>query len=264
MSLSFSPPWQHVLSHAGVLGVKCEREEDGITEAALQALISVVSPNTMVLKLSGVGAINDMQLANTFDIQHWVAPMVESAYAVKKFRQVTQLFFQDHTPTSTPALWINLETETAYLNRTSIIEAAVDQGITGIVMGRTDLSYSLGLDCQAVETTAVMKRVQGFAEDAKAKGLKTAMGGNITALTFNTLQQWDLPLDTVETRHVVCEATAFLNPSTTLIKDIYAFETAWIRYRREVLNEAPHRLTQRENLLAKRQGLPESPLCPLF
>ena len=101
-------------------------------------------------------------------------------------------------------LHVNLETKTAVANAKDIISDHKDS-LRGVVVGRSDLSMSMGLQKANVDDEVVMDCVRSVLYTAKKNGLMTTMGGTISVKTVPhiiSLRRQGL-LDRFETRAVV-------------------------------------------------------------
>src|SRR3954467_3758924 len=78
-----------------VTGVKMEFEAEGtrIEEAMRLKEISMKAGLCLTTKIGGCEAIKDMFEAGSLGTSHLVAPMVESAYALKKYLQAVRIAF---------------------------------------------------------------------------------------------------------------------------------------------------------------------------
>jgi hypothetical protein len=148
-------------------------------------------------------------------IESIVAPMIESAFAMRKYQEMLPDGAFKH-------VGVTIETITAFER----IEAILDAGtkLTEVTVGRSDLTASFGgtgVNCP--ETISMVKTV---ARAAKARGLKTTMGGTINAETVKLLQEdgelRDL-IASVETRKCVMPVQKFLEPDALM--DAFAVET---------------------------------------
>lgn len=191
----------------GAYALKASFEDEGVTDSDLSDLVLLSGPADIkvYVKIGGCEANRDIEKCLRLGIKGVVAPMVESEFAVSKFvdsiNQRASLFGIDR-----PKIFINIET---------IQAAKVSKGIfkehhthlDGIVVGRSDLSKSMGLGKKYVDDKRVMLEVTKVLESAKSYGLKTKMGGTVSrssAAHIIDLNSQGL-LDFFETRAVIYE-----------------------------------------------------------
>src|SRR5512142_2279426 len=80
-----------------VSGIKAEFEAEGTRIEEALRLKEVVSKAGLglTIKIGGCEALRDMYECRTIGVDRVVAPMVESAYALRKFLQATRLAFPE-------------------------------------------------------------------------------------------------------------------------------------------------------------------------
>ena len=133
------------------------------------------------------------------------------------------------------------------------IEAILDAGIklTEVTVGRSDLTASFGgSDVNCPETISMVKTV---ARAARARRLKTTMGGTVNAETLNLLQAdgelCDL-IASVETRKCVMSVEKFLEPAALM--DAFAVETALLDMQIAFYGEIRNAARARASVLRER------------
>jgi len=190
----------------GAYALKASFEDEGVTDADLSDLV-LLSGNTelkVYVKIGGCEANRDIEKCLRLGIGGIVAPMVESEFAVSKFiNSVIHRCSLFEIPYS-PKLFVNLETVTACKNAKKIIKKHY-KDLNGIVVGRSDLSKSLGLDKSNVNDPEVMKVVRDTLYIAKDYGLQTKMGGTVSKDSTKLIHElWSNDqLNYFETRAVI-------------------------------------------------------------
>ena len=189
----------------GAYALKASFEDEGVTDCDLSDLV-LLSGGTglkVYVKIGGCEANRDIERCLRLGIKGVVAPMVESEFAVSKFidsvNQRCSLFGVER-----PKIFVNLETELACQRAKKIIKTHCEN-LDGIVVGRSDLSKSMGLTKADVNGIRVMKIVRETLAVAKNYGLTTKMGGTVSSescTTINGLYDRNL-LDFFETRAVI-------------------------------------------------------------
>lgn len=195
------------------LFLKGSFEDEGLTFDEVQILSSVSRQQNLPLafKIGGCEAKSDISKAASLGAKCVVAPMVESVFAVRKFidaaKQYNDVFEEVN---------INIETVTAANNVAAILEEHQDS-IKGVVVGRTDLSLSLGLTKRDVDSPEVMAYVEKVLKEAKSHGLVTTMGGSVSVNSVPCIVDMHKKglLDRYETRKVIIEASS----EATMVED---------------------------------------------
>lgn len=230
----------------GACGIKAEFESEGATykEAAkLKHLSGLAGGLDFAIKIGGCGAIRDIHEAKDLGADFIVAPMIESSYAVKKFADSIAQVFQDESLNGGKyngiRLLINIETTNALRNLDDILDTALEYGICGIVVGRTDLASSLGLEKSGVDCPKILEYTKKAAVGAFARGLSVAAGGGVSPssiLFFKELFSFNGAYEarrTFETRKIIFDAKKALqcpDIQDGILKAI-DFELFWLRHR---------------------------------
>jgi 2-keto-3-deoxy-L-rhamnonate aldolase RhmA len=206
------------MNFSRIISLKGEFEAEGLTRDSVAAEAAWAARHGLpyLVKIGGCEAKSDMRFLMMQGIQSIVAPMIESAFAMRKYQEMLPEGAFEH-------VGVTIETITAVER----IEAILDAGIklTEVTVGRSDLTASFGgsgVNCP--ETISMVKTV---ARAARARGLKTTMGGTVNAETLNLLQVDDELRDliaSVETRKCVMPVEKFLEPESLV--DAFAVETA--------------------------------------
>jgi 4-hydroxy-2-oxoheptanedioate aldolase len=206
------------MNFSRIISLKGEFEAEGLTRDSVAAEAAWAARHGVpyLVKIGGCEAKSDMRFLMMQGIESIIAPMIESAFAMRKYQEMLPDGAFEH-------VGVTIETITAVER----IEAILDAGIklTEVTVGRSDLTASFGgsgVNCP--ETISMVKTV---ARAARARGLKTTMGGTVNAETLNLLQVDDELRDliaSVETRKCVMPVEKFLEPESLM--DAFAVETA--------------------------------------
>ena len=212
-----------------VTGVKAEFEAEGtrIDEAMRLKEIALRSGLSFNLKIGGCEAIRDLFDVAKLGAERIIAPMVESSYALQKFINATQ----QHLGDQDVELLVNVETITTCHNFDKMLEIPNISLLNGVVIGRVDLSGSLGLERSSIDhNQTILDLSLQVAAKAKRLGLKVVVGGAITANSLPFLQAFpDGHLDRYETRKVVFNCPqALANPPLAFNKAV-EFELLWLQ-----------------------------------
>ena len=168
-------------SKYNVVGIKSSFEDEGVQFNELIRLKQLCNLSNIVLniKIGGCEAISDINNCLLIDSDGIVAPMIESPFALEKF--ITSV--NNNVP---PQLrkkinfFINVESRTAYDNISEILNSEYCKYLTGIVVGRSDLTKSFGLTKENVNDDEIYNIVKEIFTEAKHYKLMTIMGGNIS------------------------------------------------------------------------------------
>ncbi len=209
-----------------IKGVKVEFETEVVSNAELQYLSDMLKDLEigLTIKLGGATSIFDIKKAREFGAKTIVAPMVESAYTVKKFVEAVKTIYGNVFPD----LYVNIETQNAFTYLYEIFEVA--QNIKGVTLGRSDLTASLGMDkttvnCQKIEDFASM--LQGFCH---TNGKELIVGGNVDLMSLPFFKKL-LFLSAFETKKVIFDSSLVKNNAEFEENLILAFkfELEWIK-----------------------------------
>ncbi len=214
-----------------VTGVKMEFEAEGtrIEEAMRLKEISMAAGLGLTTKIGGCEAIKDMFDAGSLGTSHLVGPMVETPYALKKYLQAVKIAY-DEERRKDMEFFINLETITACQNFDQMLAIPEIDLLDGIVLGRVDLTGSMNLDRNSVNSKEVLDICLKMASKAKAKGKKVVVGGAVSVHSMAFFK--DFPaghLDRYETRKVVFGCPGALDNKEDAFLKAVEFEIAWLK-----------------------------------
>lgn len=183
----------------GVIGIKQSFEDEG---ALLDDVISVRRITELCnlmsfVKVGGCEANTDIYNCLRLGVNGIIAPMVESGFAVSKFMDC-------HDPRS--EYYLVIESKTAYANIDEILETGQDK-LTGIILGRSDLTKSYNLNKTETDSDFIQSIVEDVFIKAKKYNLLTTLGGNVSIKSCKFIEKMynQKLLDRVETRNVVIE-----------------------------------------------------------
>lgn len=212
-------------------GVKAEFEAEGtrLEEAMRLKEISMKAGLGMTIKIGGCEAIKDMFEASSLGVHHLVGPMVETPYALKKFIGATKLAFNEEQRADMEFL-INVETITAVQNFDAMLAIPECKDLQGIVIGRVDLTGSMGMNREHVNGDEILKISKDVAAKAKAKGLKVVVGGAVSVHSLPFFREFPKGhLDRFETRKVVFQCPGALENSEAAFLKAVEFEILWLK-----------------------------------
>ena len=219
-----------------VTGVKAEFEAEGTRMEEALRLKDVISKAGLELtvKIGGCEAQLDMFNARAIGVKHLVAPMVETPYALHKFLGAVKLAFPPEEREEVDFL-VNIETIDACRNFSRMLELQEIEELDGVVLGRVDLTGSMGKDREYVNSPEILGIARDIFSQAKAKGLECVVGGGVSKETVPFIAQ--LPegiVDRYETRKVIFECPGGLADGYDkgILKAV-GFELMWLKNKRD-------------------------------
>ncbi len=238
--------------HVG--GVKAEFEAEGTRMEEAQRLKDVTTKAglAMNIKIGGCEAIKDMFDAIALGSERIIAPMVESAYALKKFLAAVNLVYPPDLRHNVEFL-VNLETITACNNFEEMLRLPEIDQLDGIVIGRVDLTGSLGLSREDVNSDEILMLSLKMADLAKAKDLDVVVGGGVSVHSLPFFCSFpEGHLDRFETRKVVFDCPGALdNPEEAFLKAV-EFELLWLKNKKEFYGQIYREDDARIQMLERR------------
>lgn len=241
-------------NHA-VNGVKAEFEAEGTRlEEALRLKEVVMKAGLgLTIKIGGCEALRDMYECRTIGVERIVAPMIESAFALKKFILASRMAFPEDERKDM-MFAVNIETITGCQNFDSMLDLPEVDGLNGIVMGRVDLTGSLGMTRDDINSKRVFEITRELFIKSKARGLENAVGGGVSAASLPFFRE--LPpgtIDRYETRKVIfkCPEALGNNADKGILKAV-GFELLWLKNKRDYYKSISMEDEQRLQMMEKR------------
>lgn len=229
---------QCAVDFSRVVSLKGEFEAEGLSHDNVAAESAFAARNHLpyLVKIGGCEAKSDMRFLMLQGIRSIVAPMIESAFAMRKYQEMLPADAFDH-------IGVTIETIDAVQRVDAILDAG--EKLTEITVGRTDLTASYGgSSVDSPETVAMVKTI---ARAARKRGLPTTMGGSVNAKTIELLRHDDELRDLVsqvETRKCVIKVEDFLRPGA--LEQAFAVEEVFLDmqldYYNALIDAAGHRI----------------------
>ena len=219
-----------------VAGVKAEFESEGTRMEEALRLKEVVSDAglELTIKIGGCEALRDMYEARVIGVSRIVAPMIESPYALSKYLKALRMAFPEEERNQISAL-VNVETVYGYRCIDQILAIENLDELAGIILGRVDMTGSLGMDRDDINTRAIAEIAEDMFSKAKDKGLQCVIGGGVSAETIPFIKGLSPGLvDYYETRKVIFKCPGALNGSYDkgILKAV-GFELMWLKNKRD-------------------------------
>jgi len=238
-----------------VIGVKAEFEAEGTRLEEAMRLKEVVSKAglDLTIKIGGCEALKDLYEARVIGVSRIVAPMIESEYALKKFLAATNLAFPKEERKEVSFL-INVETIQGFNNFDEMIEIDEIGELDGIVLGRVDMTRSLGLPRTFENSDRILQIAQTLVTKAKTKSLECCLGGGVSAETVDFMKK--LPkgtLDKYETRKIIFKCPEALGEKAGIgILKAVGFELMWLKNKRDFYGMIQAEDEQRLSMMEER------------
>ena len=220
-----------------VLGVKAEFEAEGTRLEEALRLKEVVTKAglDLFIKVGGCEAIKDMFDARVIGIKGIVGPMIETPYAMQKYIKAIHFVFPKEEREQMDIL-INVETKTGADNLDAMIATAEFKELAGIVLGRVDMTGSLGLSREDINSKPIFEIAKTFCQKIQPTGKNLVIGGGVSAHSLPFFAQ--LPkraLTKFETRKIIFDAQLSLidpNADKGILKAV-GFELMWLKNKRD-------------------------------
>lgn len=218
-----------------VIGVKAEFEAEGTRLEEALRLKEVVTKAglDLTIKIGGCEAIKDMYDARTIGVSAIVAPMIETAYAMKKYVKATHFVFPEDERKDIKFL-LNAETITGFNNLDDMISADEFSELSGIVLGRVDMTGSIGLTREDINSDKIFDIAYTMSEKMKSANKDLVVGGGVSAHSLPFFKK--LPhISRFETRKIIFDAQKALNDvhaDKGILKAV-GFELMWLKNKRE-------------------------------
>lgn len=238
-----------------VVGIKAEFEAEGtrFDEAVRLKQLTNAAGLDLTIKIGGCEALKDIYDAKIIGANTIVAPMIESAYAMQKFIQASKIAFSDEERKNIK-LFINIETINGFKNIDEILSSSYANDLDGIVFGRTDMTGSLGLDSNDVNSEIILDYAQKLAQKTNFYDKEFIIGGGICTKSIPFLAQIS-NLKYFETRKVIFDTCTLKskNIEEGILKAI-DFELMWVKNKQEIYNKLSKEDAKRIEILKKRQS----------
>jgi len=219
--------------HFGVVAIKAEFEAEGTRPDELLRLLELAwrADLQVALKIGGCEAVSDLHASKLYGANYIIAPMVETAYSLRKFVEAKNKVYTDFTDTR---FLFNLETDTTLGNLEDMLPLARAE-LDGVVFGRVDFTLSRGLERGAINDRQITDSVLLAAHACVDHDLELVVGGSVALEAATALREIRrVRLDRFETRKVIFDGAAVETAGFEAgIANAVAFELAWLQNKRE-------------------------------
>lgn len=242
-----------------MVGIKAEFEAEGTRTEELIRLKEICQRAGvfLTLKIGGCEAVRDLYDARIVGVNHLVAPMVETPFALQKYLRAIDVAFPQDEQESIEFL-VNIETIQAYRNFEAMLKIPEIKKLDGIVIGRSDMTGSIGLDKKSANSEQIFEITKNLLISAKKRNMSCVVGGMITAEALPFLRK--LPagvLDRYETRKVCFSCPEALGENAAEgIDKALTFELLWLQNKRNhyktISEEDEKRINALETRISKK------------
>lgn len=215
----------------GVVSIKAEFEAEGSRKDELIMLREMVETADLglIIKIGGCEAVHDIDQCKLLSATGVMAPMIETSFAMEKFNNAVKKVYKDY---STIERIINAETITCYNNFDEILNQGKDF-LTGVTVGRSDLSASMQIEKKDIECDKVFNVTSDFCQKAHNRGLITNFGGNIGIESIPFILRMCPYIDRFETRKVVLSKNDDEKYLKKAIVAALEFELTYLKFKSE-------------------------------
>jgi len=226
---------ERLKNNYGVFEIKAEFEAEGSRMEEMMRLKDITSfvGLPIILKIGGVEAVTDIYNALSIGVKGIVAPMVETPFAMSKYLNMIETMVAEDNAKDIEFAF-NMETKTAVDNLDEIFSLSNIGLLEGMTIGRVDLSGSLGIGREHINTSpAIFSICVNALKAAKEHSLKTGLGGGISVEALPPIAELVKLglLDKYETRKVVFPACAYKHGEEAILEAI-RFELLWLQSKR--------------------------------
>ncbi|MEK7596156.1 MAG: citrate lyase beta subunit [Patescibacteria group bacterium] len=242
----------------GIFEIKAEFEAEGSRMEEMMRLKDVTAfvGLPIILKIGGVEAVTDIYNALSIGVKGIVAPMAETPFALTKWLNlIKNMVPLDNAEDIEFA--VNFETITTYRNIDDMLALPDIPLLTGVTIGRVDLTASMGFDRCVINTSQEVYEICDIMmRKIKVKRLRTGLGGGISVEALPIIKRFveDQLLNKFETRKVVFPADSWKYGEAAILKAV-EFELLWLkskrRYYSRVRAEDEHRISMLEKRLVR-------------
>lgn len=214
-----------------IISVKAEFEAEGtrMDEAMRLKEVSMKAGLELTIKIGGCEALKDMFEASSLGTKNLVAPMVETPYALQKYLRALKIAYNQEQRNDM-LYFVNIETITAFNNLEKMLEIPEINLLNGIVLGRTDMTGSLGMSSDDINNQRILDICLKAAEIATAKNLHVVVGGGVSFQSLPFFQCFPAGhLYRFETRKIVFQCPGALNNQESAFLKALEFELLWLK-----------------------------------
>ena len=212
----------------GIFGIKSDFEAEGSRFDETYRLKELLNKSDIDLyvKIGGCEAVSDLYFCKEIGAKGIIAPMIDTSFAAQKFMNAAQSVYRDKV---NDVDWIiNTETKTSISNIDDILEKSKNF-IKGLIVGRVDLSFSIGLDRSSIDSKVILDSCIYLSQKARENGLDSGFGGGITFNTIPFILKMFGLASKFESRKVIFRCEADENRLKKVIPKAMQFEMFYLK-----------------------------------
>ncbi len=188
------------------IAVKAEFEAEGSRTDEMIMLCEVIhrADMNLIIKIGGCEAVRDLDQCRLLGATGVMGPMIETPFAMTKFKGAAEKVYGDNLDAID---WIiNTETITCHANLDAILDAGKGF-LDTIAIGRVDLSASMGLSRDVINSGEVFDVAVDMAKKARSHSLTVGFGGGVSFDAIPFILKMASYADRFETRKIVFSLT---------------------------------------------------------
>ena len=215
-------------------GVKAEFEAEGSSFRDLVRLRRITDKLgvPLYLKIGGVEALRDIKDSVEVGVDGLIAPMVESAFGLKKFIDGVASIYKN----TDIHLSVNIETNQAVASLGEILDLGKGN-IHNVTVGRTDLSFSYFDPKINPDSDFMFRLLEDIGEDVVRAGMNMTVGGSLSKKSIERFKQgidkWLRLITRLETRKVILPTEVMLKKENSIAAAL-RFEELYILSKKEM------------------------------
>ena len=215
-------------------GIKAEFEAEGSSFRDLVRLRRITDKLNvpLYLKIGGVEALRDIKDSLEVGVDGLIAPMVVSAFGLKKFVDGVASIYKDIDV----HLSINIETQQAVTGLEEILRLGKGR-IDNITVGRTDLSSSYFDPKVQPDSDFIFGLLEDLGEKVSKSGMSMTVGGSLSKKSIERFkcdgEKWSRLIHRLETRKVILPTEVMLEKKNS-IAEALRFEELYILSKKEM------------------------------
>lgn len=225
-----------MVENFGLIGIKTSFEDEGASfnETIRLKEICNQAKTKITLKIGGPEAVRDLKDSTVIGVKGIVAPMIESAFGLKKFVNAAKTHLSPDILDSIH-LNVNLESITAINSCNEIFATEEIKKLNGVTIGRVDLVSSINKKRDYVNEKQILEMAKKVFSKTKEKNLKCCIGGaiSIDSLSFLENLYSEGLLDKFETRYAIFDPSVALKNLPKSLFLAQQFEYEWLSNKRD-------------------------------
>ncbi len=219
--------FKELIEEYGLLALKFGTEYEEMSFEEMQYIMDLTGGSIPVyVKIGGVDARNDINNLLRIGITNFIAPMVESPYALKNF--ITTLKEMTGKKYSILKKGVNIETIYAFYNFDLIIKSEPFKELDQITLARSDFSRSIEKNPDDEEVFQYMINMRNRDE---LKNKTIVVGGTITPRNSVEIVRRIRP-DRIDTRMFIVDATDESTIATSVSKCLNLEKALYLHMRK--------------------------------